>query len=307
MASRVLITGSSGLVGRALRRALESSSDDVCCLDLLAHGHSAGDLRDAGRVRSAAERVDGIVHLAAVSRVAWAERDPDACISTNVDGTRNILRAAADSPRRPWVLFASSREVYGEPAALPVDEGFPLAPLNVYGRSKVDGEALVAAARRDGVRASVVRLSNVYGAVSDHVDRVIPAFLRAALADEPLHVEGAERVFDFTHVEDVAAGVATFSRVLAARGASPPPIQLVSGTATTLSGLATLVKQLVGSKSPIWLDPGRHFDVTRFVGNPALARKRLGWTARTDLEEGLRRLIRSLRDGPVTEVEDVAR
>ena len=307
MSSTILITGSSGLVGCALRRAFEAQGGEVLCLDLLARGSSAGDVRDPQRLRAALDRVDGVVHLAAVSRVVWAERAPDECQSTNVVGTRNVLHAAAASPRRPWVLFASSREVYGEPEMLPVDEGAPLQPLNVYGRSKVEGEALVAAARRDGIRATVVRLSNVYGSADDHVDRVVPAFVRAAIANEPLHVEGAEHVFDFTHVDDVAVALTTCGALLAGSTTAPPPIQLVSGVGTTLLELATLAKRLAAAAAPICVEPARRFDVTRFVGCPSRARELLGWTARTSLESGVGRLVRSLREARAAHTHEVAR
>jgi nucleoside-diphosphate-sugar epimerase len=307
MTSRILITGSSGLVGTALHRAFEAMGDEVRCLDLVAAGASAGDVRDPERLHAAVDGIDGIVHLAAVSRVVWAERAPAECASTNVGGTRNVLRAAAAAPRRPWVLFASSREVYGEPDALPVDEGFPLRPLNVYGRSKVEGEALVAAAQRAGLRAGVVRLSNVYGSVDDHVDRVVPAFVRAAVADEPLHVEGAEHVFDFTHVDDVAGAVTTYAALLGGSATAPAPIQLVSGVGTTLLELATLAKRLASAASPIHVAPPRRFDVTRFVGRPSRARELLGWTARTSLESGVGRLVRALREVRETHTQEVAR
>jgi nucleoside-diphosphate-sugar epimerase len=307
MSSTILITGSSGLIGSALRRAFEAQGDEVRCLDLLARGSSAGDVRDPQRLRAAFDRVDGVVHLAAVSRVVWAERAPDECQSTNVVGTRNVLHAAAASARRPWVLFASSREVYGEPEKLPVDEAAPLQPLNVYGRSKVEGEALVAAARRDGVRATVVRLSNVYGSVDDHVDRVVPAFVRAAIANDPLHVEGAEHVFDFTHVDDVASGLRSVCQLLAASGVLPPPVHLVSGVGTTLLELATMARRLAGAESPIQVRPARRFDVTRFIGCPERARQLLGWSAQTNLETGMRGLIRSLREARAATTQEVTR
>ncbi len=78
--------------------------------------------------------------------------------------------------KAPWVLFTSSREVYGQPDDLPATEATALRPMNVYGRSKVAGEQIAQAALRRGLRTAVVWLANVYGATGDHVDRVVPTF-----------------------------------------------------------------------------------------------------------------------------------
>src|SRR5688572_15412005 len=130
---RVLVTGSSGLVGRALRVALVGRGFEVSELDIRTSGPGHGDVRDLDQVRRALLGCDGVVHLAAVSRVIWAEQDPQLCMSTNVPGLRNVLRCVGESPRRPWLVFASSREVYGQPHRLPATEDCPLQPINIYG------------------------------------------------------------------------------------------------------------------------------------------------------------------------------
>lgn len=291
MSYRVLVTGSSGLVGRSLCAALESSGAEVERFDIDAAGTAYGDVRDSDRVRSSVLRCDGVVHLAAVSRVSHAERDRAQCWSVNVDGSRNVLAAAGTSPGRPWIVFASSREVYGEPARLPVHEDAPLRPMNTYGRSKVAGEEMMEAARRAGTRACVARLSNVFGSIHDHPDRVIPSFVRRALMSDALRVDGAEHTFDFTHVDDVARGLLQLVEMLASGEAAPPPLQLVSGVPTKLGDLATTVVEIAGSQSTIQEAPPRDFDVTRFVGAPERARGLLGWAARTSLRDGLRSLM----------------
>ncbi|MEQ1571084.1 MAG: NAD(P)-dependent oxidoreductase [Myxococcota bacterium] len=286
---RWLITGSEGLVGRGLTAALRSRGHQVDPFDLV----RGEDVRDLDQVRAAVGPVDGVVHLAAVSRVAWGERDPEGCVSTNVDGTRNVLEAARQAKNRPLVLFASSREVYGEPRSLPVGEDAPLAPLNVYARTKVDGEALVGASRAAGLRAGVVRLSNVYGDTVDHADRVVPAFVRAAVRGEGLRVEGSGHTFDFTHLDDVVRGLVLLLG-LTHVGAPLPPVHLVSGRGTTLGELAALAIA-AGGGGEAHEAPPRTYDVARFVGDPSRARERLGWTTSTPLEQGLARLADAFR------------
>lgn len=295
MSNRILVTGSSGLVGSALREALQLQGMEVHGLDLRGFGPEAGDVRDLECMNRAVQRCDGIVHLAAVSRVVWGERDPQLCWATNVDGLRNLLGAAARQGRRPWIIFASSREVYGEPDTLPVTEDAPLRPVNIYGRSKVAGERLMAEARRDGLCAAVIRLSNVYGSPSDHADRVVPAFARAAVQGRTLRVDGAGHTFDFTHLDDVARGIAALVGLLQTGAAAPPPIHFLTGRPTTLGQLADLAIEVAASSSRVQHALPRSFDVAQFYGSPDRARSLLGWSPRVSIREGLTRLISSLR------------
>ena len=294
MSHRILLTGFEGLVGRALRATLEERGNEIVGLDLRGAGGEHGDVRDPGRVREATAGCRGVVHLAAVSRVVWAERAPDDCLSTNIGGLRRVLEAAFEQPAPPWVVFASSREVYGRLRCLPATEDAPLSPVNVYGRSKIEGERLVEEARACGLRTATVRLSNVYGSVLDHADRVVPAFARAAVEGSAIRVDGAECSFDFTHIDDTVRGmVAAMDRLEA--GETLPPVHLVTGTPTTLRELAAMATALAGKRAPVVEAPPRPFDVSRFHGDPSRARELLGWEPRVRLRDGFERLVGDFR------------
>ena len=295
MSKRILITGSEGLVGRALRTTLEARGDEVIGLDLVGSGSERGDVRDTDCVLAAVENCDGIVHLAAVSRVVWGERDPDVCWATNVGGLHHIVKAAEARPQRPWLVFASSREVYGQPDNLPATEDAALRPVNIYGRSKIEGERIVQEARDRGLSAAIVRLSNVYGSTHDHADRVVPAFARSAVLGTTLRVEGAGHTFDFTHIDDTARGIVALIDLLASGDGTPPPIHLLTGRPTTLGQLSALAVDLAGTRAPIVDAPPRSFDVSNFYGVPDRARRLLGWEPRVGLREGLERLIQDYR------------
>ncbi|MTD34230.1 NAD-dependent epimerase/dehydratase family protein [Paludibacterium denitrificans] len=176
MTKTVLVTGSRGLVGRRLCASLRDDGFWVKELDLQCLGESLGDVTRQADIDAAIQGCAGVVHLAAVSRVVWGQRDPDLCWLTNVTGLQNLIKAALAQSSKPWILFSSSREVYGQTSSLPVVETAALNPLNVYARSKAEGERLVLEARSHGLQSAVVRLSNVYGCTKDHADRVIPAF-----------------------------------------------------------------------------------------------------------------------------------
>lgn len=302
MSQSILVTGSEGLVGSALFRALSDAGFEVIRFDCNAPpGRGRADVRDTAAVRGAIARCAGVVHLAAVSRVIWGERDPQGCWETNVGGTQNVLGAALAAPQSPWVLFASSREVYGQPDSLPASEDTPLEPVNIYGRSKVAGERLVGEAREAGLRAATVRLSNVYGSAADHADRVVPAFARGAARGERLRVEGAGHTFDFTHLDDTTRGLLSIIRALEAGEDRLPPLHLVTGAATTLGELAALAVSIAGTAAEVVEAPPRSFDVSRFQGCPRRAKEILGWEARVTVREGLTRLIHAFRSEPGAE------
>jgi nucleoside-diphosphate-sugar epimerase len=294
----ILVTGSSGLIGSALATFLETRNFTVRRLDLRGTGDGFGDVRDRKKLAEAVTGASGVVHLAAVSRVITGEQNPALCRETNIGGVENLLDGVLRQPSaaRPWVVFASSREIYGQQEKLPVSEDATPAPANVYAQTKVDGERLVSAA---GLRTAIVRFSNVYGSSIDHADRVVPAFCRAAVTGKELRVDGAENTFDFTHIDDVIRGIGAVVAQFVTGVTTLPPVHFVSGVPTTLGELAAaairIAREFTGTNvntgAAIRNAPPRAYDVARFYGNPARAKTLLGWKAEVSLETGLRRLI----------------
>ncbi len=302
---RVLITGSHGLVGSALSEACLRAGHEVTPFDIVRPGaEQVEDICDGAALAEQMAGCDGVIHLAAISRVAWGEDRPDLCLRVNVEGTRNVTEAALAQPHGPWLIFASSREVYGNPPSSLVTEDDPIAPVNTYGRSKAEGERIIEQARTGGLATAIVRLSNVYGGRRDHPDRAVPALLTRALAGEALVVTGGDNYFDFVHVDDCVTGLLATAGLLAAGERALPPIQLTTGTATSLRRLAQLSIAMSGSDSQIIEAPARPFDVSGFCGDPARARDLLGWRAEIDLQTGLARLADDLRrNGPLDPVD----
>ena len=142
------MTGSAGLIGTALRSVLPDRGYSVERFDLRGNGVEIGDTRDLEGQKSRVAGCVGRVNPASASRVVWGGRDPKADWQANVLGARNVIDAALAARPRPLVLFASSRELYGQPATPPVSGDAPLPPVNVYGRSQSGGRA----ARPSGAR-----------------------------------------------------------------------------------------------------------------------------------------------------------
>src|SRR5437879_8165054 len=141
---RVLITGANVVIGIHLTERLVDRGDAVTLLDNHFDSNSRhlicakirGDVRHYRTIREAVSRQDVVFHFAAVSRVAWGQTDPYNCWRTNQLGTVNVLEACRKAESNPILFYASSREVYGEPRYLPVDEDHPKMPLSVDGRTK---------------------------------------------------------------------------------------------------------------------------------------------------------------------------
>lgn len=294
---RILVTGSAGLIGHVLLELLSDSGHEALGYDIVAPiGDPArGDIRDFAHLSRLADSVDGIIHLAAISRVKHAEADPATCHAVNVEGTRNVLTAAARASARPWVLLASSREVYGNPLRIPVHEDDVINPLNTYGRSKALSEKLALEARRDGLRVGVVRLANVYGHVNDHADRAVPAFCRAAVMRTPIRVEGNGYQYDFTHVDDVVTGILTIAAMLHDDTIALPIVHLVSGKATSLERLAELAWLAGDRYSEIRHESNFHYNVSCFVGDPSRAHRLLNWRTTIPIDRGIRNLVRDMK------------
>lgn len=293
----ILITGSSGLIGTGLRQILIGNGYNVKGFDIRGDGEDFGDVRDTAALSKAIHGCVGVIHLAAVSRVIDGERNPELCWYVNVNGITNVIESILQQEHKPWLIFSSSREVYGNASDLPVKETQPCAPINIYGESKVKSELLVEeAVKNKGLQAAILRFSNVFGGLNDHEDRVIPAFVRAALFGEFLRVDGDDNTFDFTHLDDVLAGIVLTIKYLKETGNSLAPVHFVSGRPTTLRELAEMVIKLTGSNSDIIQAPPRKYDVARFFGSTERAGRVLDWYHKTPLETGLLKLAGLLKE-----------
>ena len=294
--NQILITGSEGLIGAAISKTLVKKGYEVKGLDRRAKKSiHRGDVRDIDFVRKSINGCRGVIHLAAVSRVVWGEQFPEVCKSTNVGGTQNILDAAIENVSKPWVIFSSSREVYGQPNYFPIDETEAINPINIYGKSKADAEYLVKEAKSLGIATSIVRLSNVYGSISDHEDRVVPAFTKAALLNKTIRIDGARNTFDFIHLDDVVNGLVLIVRKLEKNKKSMPTLQLLTGKPTTLADLAKTVIKVAGTNPQVIVAKSQNFNVTKFYGTYQRARKYLNWNPKISLLEGITKLSNEFR------------
>jgi nucleoside-diphosphate-sugar epimerase len=283
---KIVVTGGAGFIGSHLvDRLLDNGSSQVVVLDNLHRGRLEnlaerqsdplldfihGDIRNPRTVAEAFREASTVYHLAAQSRVMGAVEDQDYSFETNVIGTYNVLRAATDADVNALV-FASSREVYGDPIDLPVEEGQPLLAINSYGASKVMGEAYCRAFRRTfGLHSVILRLANVYG--PRDVGRVVPLWMDLASSGRDLNIYGGKQLLDFVWIDLVVEAL-----VRAADVPGPlPPINIASGTGTRIVDLARRIIRLSSSRSRVNTQQARAVEVTRFVANVSRMRQMLG-------------------------------
>ncbi|TXT09196.1 hypothetical protein VHUM_02670 [Vanrija humicola] len=261
-----------------------------------------GDIRDDGKLAEAMDGVSGVVHLAAVSRVLWCLENLDDCNDVNVRGTEKVLNAVPD---HGWFIQASSREVYGDPEILPVVEDTPHNPANVYGRSKASAEDVITRhvnamtrTKAKKLNAIMLRLSNVYGAVEGHHERLVPAIMNNALSNRPIQMVGGDQNLDMVHVNDV---VDAFSLAITRldrqrtswmrkRHGSVEVFNIGTDHSTTATELIRKTLWLTNSSSPLRVIPGDDRFPSHYVGSTVKASKELGYAARVSIDAGLHQL-----------------
>lgn len=295
----LLITGGSGFIGSTLTESLIEKGWNV----IIADNRPLQRLEDDGRVtqiigdlrkqhileEALSYEPEGIIHLAAVSRVIDAEKDKKRCRQVNDFMTRSIIDKSLEMGIKPWLIYGSSREVYGEQEAIPVSESCNHRPINIYGVCKQRSEEYVRDYCVNESKGMVLRFSNVYGNEYDILDRVIPRFIINAMNGDKLTINGGSQIFDFTNIEDTLNGIVlAIDNVRRVNTRYFDHLHLLTGHGTTLQNLAAIVSENVGVDVDIDYEQARDYDVNRFIGNPTKANKVIGFKAKVSIEEGIR-------------------
>jgi UDP-glucose 4-epimerase len=274
---KIVVTGGAGFIGSHLvDRLLADSTADLVVIDnlrrgritnLAQHGSSSrlqlvqADICDVATLSRIVEGASVVYHLAAQTRIVGDPGDVDSSFATNATGTFNVLSAAVRNKVKR-VVFTSSREVYGEPVELPVQEGQPLLAINMYGASKIVGEAYCRAFRHSfGLQSVVLRLANVYG--PRDFGRVIPTWIDRAAAGEDLYLYGGKQILDFVWIDQAVEALVRAGNLDMAL----PPINVGSGVGMRLVDVARRIALLVGGRTQIKIQPARAVEVVRFVAN----------------------------------------
>jgi UDP-glucose 4-epimerase len=319
---RVLVTGGAGYIGSQTVRLLQSIGHEPIVLDTLEHGDAravpgievvVGSVADGALVRGllADRRIEAVLHFAALKAADESVREPGRYFATNVGGSLTLL-AAMESVGVHALVFSSSCAVYGEPAALPIDESAALQPENPYGESKLLVERALPWFGTNGLSFASLRYFNAAGAQLDgehgedwrQAPNLVPTAIKAALRRTPLRVFGTDyptadgtAVRDYVHVVDLAAAhVAALDHVASGRGSLT--LNLGTGRGASVREVIRAVEQASGCQIDVVEEARRPGDPAAVWADPVLAARELGWTARYGLDEIVESAVRWHRSHP---------
>lgn len=291
----VLVTGGSGFIGSHVIDKLRDAGHEVRNFDIVESPHHEpgsvethlADLSDPGALTEALRGCGAVIHLAAVADVNQALLDPGFNNAVNVTGTLNVLEAAR-ATGGVRVIYGSTIWVYDGLTGEAVDEDTALKlPQHIYTASKIAGEMYCRCyTELFDVPSTILRFGIPYGPRARPA-AVVPAFVRKALAGEPLTVAGAgDQCRRFVYVEDLAEGIVAALVAEAASGI----FNLVGDVDTSILEIASTVRDIIGDVEIVHTE-ARPGDFSGAHASGAQARSVLGWAPRTPFEDGVRRYV----------------
>ena len=308
----ILITGGLGFIGSNLARALVNRGAKVTLVDSLIPQYGGNpfniddirrlvtvnfcDVRDPFAIAYLLQGKDYLFNLAGQTSHMDSMSDPQTDLDINAAAQLSILEACRKANPDIKIVFASTRQLYGKPDYLPVDEKHPIRPVDVNGINKLAGEWYHLLYNNVyGIRACALRLTNTYGPgmrVKDARQTFLGIWVRLLLEGKPIKVFGdGLQLRDFNYVEDCV-------EALLMAGASDQANGKVYNLGSTeVLGLKQLAEMMVGlgyggTFELIPFPPERKaIDIGDYYSDFSLISQELGWTPKVNLQEGLKRTM----------------
>jgi len=314
--SRVLITGGMGFIGSNLAHRLVELDAQVTLVDSLIpiyggnQRNIAGiehrvrvniaDVRDEYSMNYLVQGQDYLFNLAGQTSHLDSMTDPYTDLEINCRAQLSILEACRKNNPHLKLVYASTRQIYGKPDYLPVDERHLLHPVDVNGVNKMAGEWYhILYNNVYGIRACALRLTNTYGPrmrVKDARQTFLGIWIKRLIDEEPIQVFGdGSQIRDFNYVDDVVEALLLAGASSAADGGI---FNLGSDETINLRDLAALMIDINGGGSfeIVPFPPDRKvIDIGDYYADYRLIQGRLGWRPKVPLREGLRRTLEFYR------------
>jgi UDP-glucose 4-epimerase len=313
--ARAMITGGLGLIGSAIARRLIALGAQVLLVDSMIPDYGGnlaniGDIRDRVTVNIADIRggfalphllagEDFLFNLAAQTSHLDSMSAPEDDLAINCTAQLQLLEACRAVNPGIAIVHAGTRQIYGRPEYLPVDERHPLRPVDVNGVNKMAGEAYHLLYRDVyGIKTRSLRLTNVYGPgmrIKDARQTFLGIWLRRVIEGEPFEVWGGEQRRDLLYVDDAADAFLAAALTTEAEGLA---LNVGGGDPVSLSALAeAMIEANGGGKYDIREFPPerKRIDVGDFLIDDQRFRDLSGWRPRVGIARGLRNSLEYYR------------
>ena len=309
---RILVTGGLGFIGSNLAHALVGAGSTVTIVDSLTPTHGGSwanvegiesdleihelDIRDIDRLHPHLCGKDVLFNLAGQTSHLDSMTDPRTDLGINCTAQLSLLEACrADNPG-VRIVFAGTRQIYGRPRYLPVDERHPIDPVDVNGIHKPAGEWYhLLYGRVHGLSVTVLRLTNTYGPrmrVRDARQTFLGLWIRQSLQGEEIQVFGDGRQRrDFAYVDDV---VRALCQAVVAPAAVGQVFNVGADGHRSLEETAELVVRLAGAGAyrVVPFPPERlKIDIGDYYADDRKLRETVGWAPEVDFEQGLAKTL----------------
>ena len=308
---RTLITGGLGFIGSTLAHRLAALGANIILVDSLIQEYggnihnikgiedrvivNVSDIRDPHSLRHLVEDREFIFNLAGQTSHLDSMKDPFTDLEINCTAQLKLLEVCRHTSPKIKIVYASTRQIYGRPDYLPVDEAHILRPVDVNGINKMAGEWYhILYNNVYGLRATALRLTNTYGPrmrIKDARQTFLGVWVRMLIEGHPFEVWGGEQKRDFTYGDDCADAL-----LLAAEHPQTDGqiYNLGGDKVVTLHQLAEMLISANGEGDfGIHEFPGerRRIDIGDYYADDGLFRRVTGWSPSTSLETGLAKTL----------------
>ncbi len=253
-------------------------------------------MRDSYSMRYLVNEIDFLFNLAGQTSHMDSMQDPFSDLEINSKAQLSILEAFRQYNSKVKIVFASTRQLYGKPDYLPVDEKHPIRPIDINGINKLAGENYhILYNNVYGIRACALRLTNTYGPgmrIKDARQTFFGIWIRQVLQGKPFEVWGGEQLRDFNYVEDV---VDAFLIAATNKNAEGKIFNLGSNEVISLKQFAKLfieVAKMGTFEIREFPEARKKIDIGDYYSDYQLIKKTLGWQPKISLREGLEQTIR---------------